>query len=65
MGELGELGQLPNYIGHTLDNRVIYTKERNCLGDKSLRFSRIFAKFAKLNPRGKKIFFRFSELAKL
>ena len=57
----------------------MYLKERNCLRDKYSRFSRIFAKipklnprekstdsqFAKLNPREKKGFFRFSELVKL
>ena len=55
-----------------------YLKERNCLRDKFSRYSRIFSKFAKLNPREKsnssqftklnprekKTFFRFSELAK-
>ena len=54
--------------------------EKNCLQDKFSRFSRIFAKFAKLNPREnftgsqfaklnprkkKYFFFRFPELAKL
>ena len=40
--------------------------ERNCLRDKFSRFSRIFAKFVKLNSRKKKfVFFRFLELAKL
>ena len=30
-----------------------YLKERNCLRDKFSQFSRIFPKFAKLNPRKK------------
>ena len=48
-----------------VDNAKDYLKERNRLRDKFLRFSRIFAKFAKLNSREKKIFFfHFLELAK-
>ena len=57
----------------------IYLKERNCLRDKFSRFSRVFSKFVKLNPREKslksqfakiipcekKIFLCVSELAKL
>ena len=61
------------------EDPVVYLKEKNCLRDKFSRFSRIFPKFAKLNPhekstgsqfaklnsREKNFFFRFSELAKL
>ena len=32
---------------------VFYLMERNCLRDKLSQFSRMFAKFAKLNPREK------------
>ena len=38
-----------------------YLKERNCLRDKVSRFSRIFAKFAKLNPREKFTVSQFSK----
>ena len=40
-----------------VDNAKDYLKERNRLRDKFLRFSRIFAKFAKLNSRHKKSLF--------
>ena len=46
--------------------KIIYLRERNCLRDKFSQFWRTFAKFGKLNPHEKNIFFfRFSELAKL
>ena len=44
--------------------RENYLKERNFLQDKFLRFSGIFVKFAKLNPR-KKIFFSFFRISKI
>ena len=40
----------------------IYLKERNCLRDKFSRFLRIFAKFAKLNPREKSTCSQFAKL---
>ena len=48
-----------NYLS---DLSLNYFKERNYLRDKFSRFSRIFAKFAKLNPREKSTG---SQLAKL
>ena len=40
----------------------IYLNERICLRDKSSRFSRIFAKYAKLNPRKKSTGSQFAKL---
>ena len=39
-----------------------YLKERNCLRDKFSRYSRIFSKFAKLNPREKSNSSQFTKL---
>ena len=47
------------------DYNAIYLKERNCLRDTFSGFFQIFAKFAKLNPREKNFFFRFSNYQNL
>ena len=67
-----------NNINQAYETPNSYLKEKNCLRDKLSQFSRIFALFARSNPREKstgnqfaklnpreKIFFRVLELAKL
>ena len=51
-----------SYYWQEVSTITKYVKERNCLGDKFLRFSRIFAKFAKLNPREKSTGSQFAKL---
>ena len=51
-----------SYYWQEVSTITKYVKERNCLRDKFLRFSRIFAKFAKLNPHEKSTGSQFAKL---